>query len=419
MLEKQMRLEEMLGREMSIRWFEGVALIQAVCRELLAHEGDHDVFPTAAEILLAADGTVAAVHPSGRTAVRIAARLLARMLSEDVPVRLRLIVAQATGAEAAYPTLKEFSTELAYFERPDGSQVLRALFERAMAAPARTTAAEPTAAPSVTQEEEVVQDPSRARTRLRLVVGAAVTAACVLAAWLGASAVDYSRLGVAFTSLAGSGSSGTSRAAASSKTKSAAVGTVGGAASNARRGSARAAEHSATGTGARPAAKPAAAERTTDRVTAARASSRKEPLQIAALLPLAMTGASPIAPAAEYRPVFGETVEVTATEAGAEDEVTATGVRIFTRADAGVVPPRSVYPKLPSDSLNASEPDNRTILELVIGTNGLVERAKLRSIPRDIHEFMLVSAAKAWIFEPATIDGLTVRYRHQVRISLP
>ena len=110
MVEKQMRLEEMLGREMTIRWFEGVALIQAVCRQLLAHERHHDAFPTAAEILLAADGTVATLHASGRTAVRTAAQLLSRMLSEDVPVRLRLIVAQATGADTAYPTLEEFST---------------------------------------------------------------------------------------------------------------------------------------------------------------------------------------------------------------------------------------------------------------------------------------------------------------------
>ena len=38
MLDKQMRLEELLGRELTIRWFEGVALIQAVCRQLLAHD---------------------------------------------------------------------------------------------------------------------------------------------------------------------------------------------------------------------------------------------------------------------------------------------------------------------------------------------------------------------------------------------
>lgn len=418
MLEKQMRLEEMLGRDVTIRWFEGVSLIQAVCRQLLAHEKHHDAFPTAAEILLAADGTVATLHASGRTAVRTAAQLLSRMLSEDVPVRLRLIVAQATGADTAYPTVEEFSNALAYFERPDCSQVLRALFERAMAAPARTNAAEPTAAPPLVAEEEF-QDRPRTRTHLRLVVGAAVTASCILAAWFGGSAVGYSRLAVAFTTLAGSASSSPSRESSSPKAKATAVGTVGGAASDSRRGSARAPEHETARTGARPAAKPAPGERTNERVAAVRSASRKDPLQVAALLPLATTGASPIAPAAEYRPVFGETIEVTASEAGAEDEVTATGARIFTRADAGVVPPRSVYPKLPSDSLNGSEPDNRTILELVIGTNGLVERAKLRSIPRDIHEFMLVSAAKAWIFEPATIDGLAVRYRHQVRIMLP
>ena len=418
MVDKQMRLEELLGRELTIRWFEGVALIQAVCRQL-AHEGHHDTFPTAAEILLAADGNVVATHASGRTAVRTAAQLLARMSSEDVPVRLRLIVAQATGADTAFPTLEEFSTALAYFERPDSTQLLRALFERAMAAPVRQSSTEPAAVPLILPEEEL-QDRSRTRTHLRLVVGAAVTAACVLAAWFGGSAVGYSRLGVAFTALAGSGSSSPSRASSSPKAKATAVGTVGGAASDARRGAARTAERAVDRTGARPAAKPAAAERATDRAAAARASSRKDSLQIAALLPLNTTkAASPIAPPAEYRPVFGETVEVTASEAGPEDEISASGARIFTRADVGVVPPRSVYPKLPSDAVNGGEPDNRTILELVIGTNGLVERAKLRSIPRDIHEFMLVSAAKAWIFEPATIDGLAVRYRHQVRIMLP
>ena len=140
MLDTQMRLEELLGREVTIRWFEGVALIQAVCRQLLAHGGHHDTFPTAAEILLASDGNVVAMHATGRTAVRTAAQHLARMLSEDVPVRLRLIVAQATGADTAYPTLEDFSTALAYFERPDSNQVLKALFERAMAAPVRAAA---------------------------------------------------------------------------------------------------------------------------------------------------------------------------------------------------------------------------------------------------------------------------------------
>ena len=271
MLDKQMRLEELLGREVTIRWFEGVALIQAVCRQLLAHEGHHDAFPTAAEILLAADGNVAAMHASGRTAVRTAAQLLARMLSEDVPVRLRLIVAQATGADTAYPTLEEFSTALAYFERPDSNQVLRALFERAMAAPVRAAATEPSCCAIGRAGRGVPGPVTYSDAHLRLVVGAAVTAACVLAAWLGASAVDYSRLGVAFTSLAGSGSSSASACGRTGKDEIS-------------RGRHRGQEPRPTHGGVRTHAesvrppsqmrdqprRPAAAERATDRATAAR-----------------------------------------------------------------------------------------------------------------------------------------------------
>ncbi len=412
MLEKQMRVEELLGREVTIRWFEGVALIQAVCRQLGPHEGLHDVFPTAAEIALSADGTVVALYPTGRTAVRTAAQLLARMLGEDVPVRLRLIVAQATGADTAYPTLEEFSTALAYFERPDGTDVLRALFERAVVAPVRAVTPEQASAPPLTPEDQY-QDRSRTRTHLRLVVGAAVTAMCVLAAWLGASAVDYSRLGVAFSSLT-SGASSPSRAPSPPRPKTSPVGTGGGR-SEARLDAERAPERASKAVARTPAGQPA--ERTNERATASRPTARREPLSVAALLPLNPMRPSPIASAAEYRPVFAETVEIRASEAGPENGADADGARIYSRADAGVVPPRSVYPKLPSDP--PGEQNDRTILELVIGTNGLVERARLRSIPRDIHEFMLVSAAKAWIFEPATVEGLPVRYRHHVLIALP
>jgi hypothetical protein len=426
MLEKHMRLDELLGRDLTIRWFEGVALIQAVCRQLVGHEGRDDAFPTAAEIVLAEDGTVVHLHPSGHTAVRTAAQLLGRMLSDDVPVRLRLIVAQATGTDTAYPTLKEFSGALAYFERPDGAQVLRALYERAMVAPVRTAANEAgDAAPLINPEEEI-EARARSKTRLRLVVGAAVTAACVLAGWFGASAVDYTRVSAAFTSFASGAGSRTSRAPSPARARKP-LGTVAERepASANSRPSAPARDHSSK---ALTPSKPRTdIERTTNRATAATTKPRPEPVPVAAVLPLYTKGTTLISPATDYRPVFGEAIEVKASEAGAVGPATTASLpapaeafvaKIYSRADGGVTPPRSVYPKLPSDAFS-EEPDNRTVLELVIGTNGLVERAILRSIPRDIHEFMLVSAAKAWIFEPATIEGLPVRYRHRVRISLP
>ena len=72
MLEKQMRLEDLLGREVTIRWFEGVALIQAVCRQLLgARWRDSDVFPNGSRKSCSRrTGPSPASTASGRTAVR-------------------------------------------------------------------------------------------------------------------------------------------------------------------------------------------------------------------------------------------------------------------------------------------------------------------------------------------------------------
>jgi hypothetical protein len=44
---------------------------------------------------------------------------------------------------------------------------------------------------------------------------------------------------------------------------------------------------------------------------------------------------------------------------------------------------------------------------------------RLHTRPRDIRDVMLVSAAKSWRFEPATLDGQAVKYRLRVWINLP
>ena len=59
------------------------------------------------------------------------------------------------------------------------------------------------------------------------------------------------------------------------------------------------------------------------------------------------------------------------------------------------------------------------MLDLLISTDGRVEHVRLRTPPRDVHEFMLVSAAKAWRFDPATVHGRPVRFLHSVAITSP
>ena len=81
-----------------------------------------------------------------------------------------------------------------------------------------------------------------------------------------------------------------------------------------------------------------------------------------------------------------------------------------------MTPPLNVYPKFPTQS-PSSDVNSRTVLELTIAKDGVVEHVKMLTIPRNIHEFMLLSAAKAWRFEPARIGGRAVRFRHTVALD--
>ena len=45
------------------------------------------------------------------------------------------------------------------------------------------------------------------------------------------------------------------------------------------------------------------------------------------------------------------------------------------------------------------------VLDLVVMTTGEVESVRLLTVPRTVKDFMFVSAAKAWYFAPATLNG--------------
>ena len=90
---------------------------------------------------------------------------------------------------------------------------------------------------------------------------------------------------------------------------------------------------------------------------------------------------------------------------------------IYSKSDSEVTPPQQVYPALPAELPAAVMKRALTVVDLVIAPDGLVERVHLRTPPRDIHEFMLLSAAKAWRFEPALLDGRPVRFLHSVALT--
>src|SRR5262245_32889226 len=139
----QIRLDELLARDVDVQWYEGVAIVQAVCRQLLASGVSNGEFPAATQIGISTQGTIRVLDTTSTKAVPAAAHLLAGLLSEDVPVRLRLVVSQATGESSPIESLREFSETLRYFERPDGELIVRNLMERAMLAGFRKQTDEP------------------------------------------------------------------------------------------------------------------------------------------------------------------------------------------------------------------------------------------------------------------------------------
>ena len=143
----QLRLEEVLTRDVNVQWFEGVAVVQLICRALRTHGGDGSSFPSAADVVVAPGGSIAITRTSTGNAVAAAAHLLARMFSDDAPVRLRLAVSQATATESGYASLAEFTEQLAYFERPNPEGIVDGLRQRAMLAPPRAVA--PASSPHV------------------------------------------------------------------------------------------------------------------------------------------------------------------------------------------------------------------------------------------------------------------------------
>src|SRR5688500_14453415 len=138
MLDDCIRLDDLLKRNVDVQWFEGVAIVQSLCRQLLARSAANNQFPEASAVALQPDGTVKILGTTPTKAAAAAAHLLAGMLSSDVPVRLRLIVTGATG-NTGDQSLRDLFESLTYFERPGPESILQALYERAMLASARSS----------------------------------------------------------------------------------------------------------------------------------------------------------------------------------------------------------------------------------------------------------------------------------------
>jgi periplasmic protein TonB len=81
----------------------------------------------------------------------------------------------------------------------------------------------------------------------------------------------------------------------------------------------------------------------------------------------------------------------------------------FSDVDGDVEPPVLVYPQLPEPPSSSVAP-GQAYFEILVNEGGTVERVRLMAAQARFQDRMLVSAAKAWRFKPATKGGESVRY---------
>ena len=91
--------------------------------------------------------------------------------------------------------------------------------------------------------------------------------------------------------------------------------------------------------------------------------------------------------------------------------------RIYTGGETGIVPPAVINQALPPFPGQVIIPRNGK-LEVVIDETGAVESAVMVSSVTQNYDAMVLAAAKAWRYRPATLNGNPVKFRKTVQITI-
>jgi outer membrane biosynthesis protein TonB len=90
---------------------------------------------------------------------------------------------------------------------------------------------------------------------------------------------------------------------------------------------------------------------------------------------------------------------------------------VYSAQDAGVTRPVLVRPQMPAVRIEGLTQEAAGELELLVGTDGRVEQARLVPASSRYQDRMMISASKTWRFDPARKDGSPVRYRLRIPIT--
>ena len=401
---ESLRLSDILGRSVTIEWFESVAMVCDVGDRVRESLGGRQV-PELHQIELAPDGHVSlsGAMDTDEPVRRLGQLLQATLADADPPVQLRLTASQATAPSPAFGSIRDFTEALAYFERPDRQAVLRGLYERTAVAPAHETQTAPTLdamAPLEPLQSKTGKKPAPAQAMGRRRAVPAMVAAVVLIVgaatyWQFASAAP-STAQVSAMAVKASDAVGTALVSGlSTVTDSVGLGRLA----------------PADGSGSTPPVKPTE----TKTLSQAVSPSRKPAKPIAAPAFRIFDLGTQLAPGPlpeEMPPVVSTVVEIPPERPDSPDG------NVYSASDPDVVAPIGVRPQLPAVLPGDVNRNQLGQIELLVLPDGTVGSVKLVGRPRSVLEGMLLSAAKAWQFQPAMKDGRPVSYRKLVWLLL-
>lgn len=412
-------LSRVVELNVPLLWQEVVAVARA-CGRLAVQSGQ----PISLEgFAVSADGTVMAIGSSqGQAATDVYGLVAALLQGQPSPAELRALIASRDGATPGRglspgmelsPAFRQVEA-LDYFSTPNPEVDIAALAARALEAEAddlargaierlRTDAAPPV--PPVPDRRDAGSRPARSK----VLIGCTIALTLALAA---AAAIRYSTVFMPAPVVDGSHPAGVPIRAGAlvAETLSAAVQSMTStldAATDAalqKMGLVAASEGSAAS---------APAVRTADAGRRGRAPATRTGLPPPPISGPVVPRDMEIAPAAA---LVGDGTEAVPSPGAPEPDIAEADLgRVYSSSDVQVAPPSLVYPQLPTLPLDTGP--ETTHLSLVVDELGNVVQARLVSTGATIGSRMLVFAAKAWRFSPATVDGRSVKYLLRVPVE--
>jgi len=118
-------------------------------------------------------------------------------------------------------------------------------------------------------------------------------------------------------------------------------------------------------------------------------------------------------------PPKAETAPAPVVQVAAPEPAATLAPRIYNANDRGIVPPIALRQALPSFPASAAVPKQAIgVIEVVIDETGAVEQALIRVALNAAFDRQAIIAAKSWLYQPATLNGVPVKFRKAVQVNI-